>query len=141
MPLGAFCASRTASPTAKNCSPALVTETLLVMRKSNCAPSWVSSHVTCFVTVPLAMPSRFAALMTEVDLPIGGKRERDNRNDFSIPFKFTTKNVFDFAKHPGWVFDVLRNGMPVMENLISLDATAFCTKQMPRESRRWAAML
>jgi (S)-mandelate dehydrogenase len=52
-----------------------------------------------------AKAADYEALMITVDLPVGGKRERDNRNDFSIPFKFTTKNVFDFAQHPGWVFD------------------------------------
>jgi (S)-mandelate dehydrogenase len=69
-----------------------------------------------------AKAADFEALMITVDLPVGGKRERDYRNDFSIPFKFTPKNVFDFAQHPRWAFEVLRKGMPVMENLIGLDA-------------------
>ncbi len=69
-----------------------------------------------------AKAADYEALMITVDLPVGGKRERDNRNDFSIPFRFTSKNVLDFAQHPKWVFDVLRNGMPVMENLIGLEA-------------------
>jgi (S)-mandelate dehydrogenase len=71
-----------------------------------------------------AKAADYEALMITVDLPVGGKRERDHRNDFSIPFKFTSKNVFDFAQHPSWLFDVLRNGMPVMENLIGLDASS-----------------
>ncbi len=71
-----------------------------------------------------AKAADYEALMITVDLPVGGKRERDNRNDFSIPFKFTPKNVFDFARHPSWVFDVIRNGMPVMENLIGLGASS-----------------
>jgi (S)-mandelate dehydrogenase len=69
-----------------------------------------------------AKAADYEALMITVDLPVGGKRERDQRNDFSIPFKFTPKNVFDFAQHPRWAFDILRNGMPVMENLIGLEA-------------------
>ena len=69
-----------------------------------------------------AKAADYEALMITVDLPVGGKRERDNRNDFSIPFRFTSKNVLDFAQHPKRVFDVLRNGMPDMENLIGLEA-------------------
>jgi (S)-mandelate dehydrogenase len=61
----------------------------------------------------------YEALMITVDVPVGGKRERDFRNDFAIPFRFTPRNVLDFAAHPGWVLSVLRHGMPVLENVAS----------------------
>jgi len=54
------------------------------------------------------------------DVPVGGKRERDYRNDFSVPFHFTPKNLVDFALHPGWALPMLMRGMPVMENLTGL---------------------
>ena len=66
----------------------------------------------------------YEALMITVDLPVGGKRERDYRNDFSIPFRFTPKNVFDFALHPRWAARVARHGMPQMETLSGLAKTA-----------------
>ncbi len=59
----------------------------------------------------------YEALMITVDLPVGGKRERDFRNDFSIPFKFTPKNVLDFASRPRWALDMLFHGVPSLENL------------------------
>ncbi len=59
----------------------------------------------------------YEALMITVDLAVGGKRERDFRNDFSIPFKFTPKNVLDFATRPRWAFDMLLKGVPSLENL------------------------
>jgi (S)-mandelate dehydrogenase len=59
----------------------------------------------------------YEALMITVDVPVGGKRERDLRNDFAIPFRFTPRNVLDFASHPGWVLSVLRHGMPTLENV------------------------
>ena len=62
----------------------------------------------------------YEALMITVDLPVGGKRERDFRNHFSIPFRFTPKNVFDFALHPRWALRVARYGMPQMETLAGL---------------------
>ncbi len=62
----------------------------------------------------------YEALMITVDLPVGGKRERDFRNDFSIPFRFTPRNVLDFALHPRWALRVARLGMPQMETLAGL---------------------
>ncbi len=66
----------------------------------------------------------YEALVITVDLPVGGKRERDFRNDFSVPFRFTTKNVWDFMQHPRWLSSVVRHGMPVMENLVGLEKQA-----------------
>ena len=68
-----------------------------------------------------AKAADYEALMITVDLPVGGKRERDQRNDFSVPFKLTPKNTLDFALHPAWVLNVLRRGLPVMENLRELE--------------------
>ena len=71
-----------------------------------------------------ALAADYEALMITVDLPVGGKRERDFRNHFSVPFRFTAKNLVDFARHPGWLSDIVRYGMPVMENMIGLDMEA-----------------
>ncbi len=64
----------------------------------------------------------YEALMITVDLPVGGKRERDLRNDFAIPFRFTPKNVLDFATRPAWALSMLLRGVPVMENLSGFSA-------------------
>ena len=61
----------------------------------------------------------YDALMVTVDVPVGGKRERDFRNDYTIPFRFTRRNLLDFASRPGWALAVLRHGMPVLENVAS----------------------
>ena len=68
-----------------------------------------------------AFAADYEALMITVDLPVGGKRERDFRNHFSVPFRFTAKNVFDFSTHPRWLKDILFHGMPVMENMVGLE--------------------
>ena len=39
----------------------------------------------------------FEALVITVDLPVGGKRERDFHNQFSVPFRITPRNALDFA--------------------------------------------
>jgi (S)-mandelate dehydrogenase len=59
----------------------------------------------------------YEALLVTVDVPVGGKRERDSRNDFTAPFRPTWRNSRDFWRKPAWVIDMLRNGIPRMENL------------------------
>ena len=71
-----------------------------------------------------AYAADYEALVITVDLPVGGKRERDFRNDFSIPFRFTLKNLLDFSTRPAWAIDMLWKGLPVMENLVGLDTQA-----------------
>jgi len=74
-----------------------------------------------------AKEAGYEGLVITVDLPVGGKRERDFRNDFGIPFSFTRKNVLDFASRPRWALSMLRHGMPVMENLIGFTPEATST--------------
>ena len=69
----------------------------------------------------------YEGLMITVDLPVGGKRERDFRNDFSIPFRFTPKNLVDFALHPRWAARIARHGMPAMQTLSGLAQTGSTT--------------
>jgi (S)-mandelate dehydrogenase len=71
-----------------------------------------------------ARQAEYEALVITVDLPVGGKRERDFRNHFSIPFRFTPRNLLDFASRPRWALDMLLHGMPAMENLRGLEAAA-----------------
>ena len=69
-----------------------------------------------------ALAAGYEALMITVDLPVGGKRERDARNHLSFPFRYTARNLTDFASRPAWAMAVLRHGLPVMENLKGLEA-------------------
>jgi (S)-mandelate dehydrogenase len=71
----------------------------------------------CFGLIERARVAGYDTLMVTADLPVGGKRERDFRNDFSIPFRFTPRNVLDFATRPAWALDMLLRGVPQLENL------------------------
>lgn len=71
-----------------------------------------------------ALAADYEALVITVDLPVGGKRERDSRNHFSIPFRFSARNVLDFASWPRWALDMLVRGLPVMENLRGFEIAA-----------------
>jgi (S)-mandelate dehydrogenase len=71
----------------------------------------------CMGLIERARQAGYDTLMVTADLPVGGKRERDFRNDFSIPFRFTPKNMLDFATRPLWALDMLLRGVPQLENL------------------------
>ncbi|SMC31924.1 alpha-hydroxy acid oxidase [Polynucleobacter kasalickyi] len=65
----------------------------------------------------------YEAIMITIDLPVGGKRERDLRNHFSVPFKFTSRNLSDFATRPRWAIPMLLGGIPKFENLVGMRNT------------------
>jgi (S)-mandelate dehydrogenase len=67
--------------------------------------------------VARAHAAGYEALLVTVDVPVGGKRERDSRNDFTAPFRPTWRNSRDMWRRPAWVIDMLRHGIPRMENL------------------------
>lgn len=69
-----------------------------------------------------ARDAGYEALVVTVDVPVGGKRERDLRRDFAMPFRFTARNMLDFATRPRWALDMLLRGVPAMENVADLDA-------------------
>jgi (S)-mandelate dehydrogenase len=73
-----------------------------------------------FSLIERARLAGYDTLMVTADLPVGGKRERDFRNDFAIPFRFTLKNMLDFATRPAWALDMLLRGVPALEGLAGM---------------------
>ncbi|MFN0040225.1 MAG: alpha-hydroxy acid oxidase [Burkholderiales bacterium] len=53
-----------------------------------------------------AKASRCSALVLTVDTKIQGPRERDMRNGFTVPPRFSPATIFDFARHISWLLDV-----------------------------------
>lgn len=71
--------------------------------------------------VQRAQKAGFEALLVTVDTAVGSNREYNLRNGFSIPFKFSRRNIADVLMHPRWLFNVLARymvstGMPKYEN-------------------------
>jgi (S)-mandelate dehydrogenase len=90
---------------------------------------WFQAYILRQRAHTMALVERAAAagydgLIVTVDLPVGGKRERDARNDFAVPFRFTARNLAGFAARPAWAASMLLRGVPVMENVVGLDAQA-----------------
>lgn len=55
-------------------------------------------------------------LVLTVDVPGPGRRDRDIRNGFSLPFRLDARNLLDFVRHPRWSITQLRHGAPRLEN-------------------------
>jgi (S)-mandelate dehydrogenase len=72
---------------------------------------------TTFALIDRAHAAGYEALIVTCDVPVGGKRERDHYNHFTVPFRYTPRNLVDFALRPAWALDMLFRGIPKMENL------------------------
>jgi len=57
-----------------------------------------------------------STLIVTVDIPIYSKRERDIRNGWRRPYKPTLAAKIEALRHPAWLFDYLRTGIPYLEN-------------------------
>ena len=64
-----------------------------------------------------ALASSFSALILTVDVPVSGYRERDLRNGFKLPLKYTMPMMLDVVRRPGWLWNVARTGLPQLVNL------------------------
>ncbi|MEO8203127.1 MAG: alpha-hydroxy acid oxidase [Betaproteobacteria bacterium] len=68
--------------------------------------------------VERARVAGYEALVVTVDLPVGGKRERDSYNRFVQPYRPRAGQVLEAMTKPGWALRVLANGgLPTLENL------------------------
>ena len=81
----------------------------------------------------------FEALVFTVDTPVAPGREYNLRNGFTIPFRFTRRNVTDVLMHPRWLFGVLgrylvTTGMPRYENFPPQTQTRITALPMGRST-------
>ncbi len=72
--------------------------------------------------VERARVAGYEALMITVDLPVGGKRERDLRNGLGFPMKLNARNIGQFLRKPFWSLEMLLRRPPVMPSLAGLKA-------------------
>jgi (S)-mandelate dehydrogenase len=64
-----------------------------------------------------ALAADYSTLVVTVDVVINGNRERDRRNGFAFPLRYTPSIVIDGLTHPRWTMRLLRNRFPRMANL------------------------
>lgn len=71
--------------------------------------------------VERAQSAGYEALVLTVDVPVGGNREADRRNSFSMPFKPTPRLVGDLLSHPLWSIRAALSERPEFPN-VNVDA-------------------
>jgi len=64
------------------------------------------------------------ALILTVDVPVNGKRERDLRNGFQMPLRYTPRTIFDILTHPRWAAGIFMSGPPKLANLATTTASS-----------------
>ena len=71
--------------------------------------------------VQRALAAGYTTLILTTDVGVNGKRERDMRNGFSMPVRYSLRTLVDGITHPRWSFDFFRHGMPQLANFASAD--------------------
>ncbi len=84
--------------------------------------AWYQLYPTVDFKIAEDIVSRAAAcgykvLVVTVDVPVGPKRDRDMRNDLSLPPRPTPATLFQAAIHPQWSLNTLIHGVPQFEDL------------------------
>ena len=69
-----------------------------------------------FKLVERARQAGYETLVLTADVPEVGRRPRELRHGFKMPFKIGPKQFFDFALHPRWSLSSLFAGKPGMAN-------------------------
>lgn len=78
-----------------------------------------------------AEAAQYEVMMVTADVPAAGKRDRDIRNQLSVPFKFTPEVLVQLAMNPLWSMVSLRHGKPNIANYADLlkSATSYADVQ------------
>ena len=106
---------------------------------------YVSDRALSQTLVERAQAAKYSTLVLTSDVAINGLRERDVRNGFTLPVKYSAGTIWDGMTHPRWSMDLLTHGMPQMGNFVSKQASD-TNKQATMMSRSmdatfdWAAL-
>ncbi|OAN95156.1 alpha-hydroxy acid oxidase [Sulfitobacter geojensis] len=69
-----------------------------------------------FELIDRARDAGYQTLVLTADVPEVGRRPRELRHGFKMPFRMGPKQFIDFALHPRWSLNTLLNGKPEMAN-------------------------
>ncbi len=69
-----------------------------------------------FKLVDRAKAAGYQTLVLTVDVPEVGRRPRELRHGFKMPFRIGPRQFIDFALHPQWSLSTLFHGKPQMAN-------------------------
>ncbi|HKK98463.1 MAG TPA: alpha-hydroxy acid oxidase [Marivita sp.] len=110
--------------------------TLETLAKAADGNGWFQLYVSSDADVTEGLIARAEAagydtLIVTADVPAAGKRDRDIRNQLSVPFKFTPEVVLQCAMNPRWALTSLMHGTPNVANYADLlqSATSYADVQ------------
>src|SRR5260370_2669949 len=63
----------------------------------------------------------YSTLVLTTDVGVNGNRERDLRNNFGLPMRYTPRLIYDGGTHPRWSLGFMLNGMPPLGNFVTAD--------------------
>ncbi|WP_170763649.1 alpha-hydroxy acid oxidase [Ruegeria lacuscaerulensis] len=72
-----------------------------------------------FRLVDRAQSAGYETLVLTVDVPEVGRRPRELRHGFKMPFRIGPRQFLDFALHPRWSLSTLLSGKPQMANFLT----------------------
>lgn len=92
-----------------------------------------------------AWDSGYRTLVLTTDVAVNGNRERDLRNHFGVPARYTPRTLWDGVTHPRWSMDFLRHGVPQLANFVTaqadnVDAQAAIMSRQMDASFDWDAL-
>src|SRR5258708_37582625 len=65
----------------------------------------------------------YSTLVLTADVAVNGNRQRDLRNNFGLPVRYTPGLIYDGVTHPRWSLAFMLNGMPQLRNFVSADSS------------------
>lgn len=71
--------------------------------------------------VKRALNAGYTTLIITLDVGVNGYRERDIRNRFAIPLRFSPRLILDGIMHPSWSLRFISQGIPKLANFESLE--------------------
>lgn len=91
-----------------------------------------------FKLVERAKVAGYKTLVLTVDVPEVGRRPRELRHGFTMPFRIGPKQFLDFALHPRWSIASLLAGKPEMANF-QMEGFAF-DRKASRAKADWSTL-
>jgi (S)-mandelate dehydrogenase len=73
--------------------------------------------------VSRAEAAGYSTLVLTTDVGVNGNRERDLRNNFGLPLRYTPELIYDGVTHPRWSLGFMLNGMPQFGNFVTADSS------------------
>jgi (S)-mandelate dehydrogenase len=84
---------------------------------------YIVQHKLAEQMVRRADAAGYSTLVLTTDVGVNGNRERDLRNNFGLPMRYTPRLIYDGATHPRWSLGFMLNGMPQFGNFVTADSS------------------